>query len=58
MNPDCTKYIQDILYSIKLIDSHLAGIKSFADYTSNNMLIDAVERRLAIIGEHCGKHLN
>ena len=32
MNPDYIKYIQDILDSIKLIESHLAEIKSFSDY--------------------------
>ena len=51
MNPDYTKYIQDILDSIKMIEFHLTEIKSFKDYTSNYTVIDAVERRLAIIGE-------
>lgn len=51
MNPDFAKYIQDILDSIKLIEFHLAEIKSFSDYASNYTVIDAVERRLAIIGE-------
>ena len=51
MNPESFKYIGDILDSIELIKSHLTGIKSFSDYESNFMLIDAVERRLAIIGE-------
>jgi uncharacterized protein with HEPN domain len=51
MNPDFIKYIQDILDSIKLIEFHLAEIKSFSDYASNYTVIDAVERRLAIIGE-------
>ncbi|MGH2565153.1 MAG: HepT-like ribonuclease domain-containing protein, partial [Ginsengibacter sp.] len=43
--------IQDIVDSIKMIESYLTGIKSFSDYNSNYMLIDAVERRLSIIGE-------
>jgi len=51
MNPDFTKYIQDILDSIKLIEFHISEIKSFSDYASNYTVIDAVERRLAIIGE-------
>lgn len=51
MNPDSFKYIGDILDSIEMIESHLKGIKSFSEYASNCMLIDAVERRLAIIGE-------
>jgi uncharacterized protein with HEPN domain len=51
MNPDYTKYIQDILDSIKMIEFHLTEIKTFTDYASNFTVIDAVERRLAIIGE-------
>jgi uncharacterized protein with HEPN domain len=51
MNPESFKYIGDILDSIEMINSHLTGIKSFSEYESNYMLIDAVERRLAIIGE-------
>lgn len=51
MNRDAFKYIGDILDSIEMINSHLTGIKSFSEYESNFMLIDAVERRLAIIGE-------
>lgn len=51
MNPESFKYIGDILDFIEMINSHLTGIKSFSDYESNYMLIDAVERRLAIIGE-------
>lgn len=34
-----------------MIEFHLTEIKSFADYASNYTIIDAVERRLAIIGE-------
>lgn len=51
MNPESFKYIGDILDSIEMINSHLTGINSFSEYESNFMLIDAVERRLAIIGE-------
>ncbi len=51
MNPDYTKYLQDIIDSIELIEFHLAEIKSFTEYASNFTVIDAVERRLAIIGE-------
>jgi uncharacterized protein with HEPN domain len=51
MNPDYTKYIQDILDSIKMIEFHLTEIKTFTDYASNFTVIDVVERRLAIIGE-------
>lgn len=51
MNPESFKYIGDILDSIEMIKSHLTGIKTFSEYASNFMLIDAVERRLSIIGE-------
>ena len=46
MNPDSFKYLEDILNSIEIIKSHLRGIKTFSEYTSNFMLIDAVDRRL------------
>jgi uncharacterized protein with HEPN domain len=51
MNPDPFKFVGDILDSIKMIQSYLSGIKSFSEYTSNSMLIDAAELRLSIIGE-------
>ncbi len=51
MDPDFAKYVQDILDSIKLVEFHLSEVKSFKDYTLNYTVIDAVERRLAIIGE-------
>jgi uncharacterized protein with HEPN domain len=51
MSPDYIKYVQDVLDSIKKIESYLEGVKSFSDYSSNYILIDAVERRLAIVGE-------
>ena len=51
MSPDCSKYLEDIIDSIKAIESYMQGVSSFSDYTKNYMLIDAVERRLAIIGE-------
>lgn len=55
MSRDWLKFLQDILNSIDMIDSYLTGIKSFSDYKSNFMLIDAIERRLSIIGEAMGK---
>jgi uncharacterized protein with HEPN domain len=51
MSPDYLKYLQDILDSIKMIELHLTKIDSFKDYKTNFTVIDAVERRLAIIGE-------
>ncbi|MGN6601990.1 MAG: HepT-like ribonuclease domain-containing protein [Ginsengibacter sp.] len=54
MNRDSLKFIEDILDSIDVIKSHLSGIKTFSQFTSNLMLIDAVERRLSIVGEALG----
>ena len=51
MNPESLKYVEDILDSIEMIEFHLRDIKSFSEYSSNLTVIDAVERRLAIIGE-------
>jgi uncharacterized protein with HEPN domain len=55
MNPESPKYVGDILDSIEMIEFHLMGIKSFSEYSSNLTVIDAVERRLAIIGEALSK---
>jgi uncharacterized protein with HEPN domain len=54
MNPDSFKYLEDILNSIEIIKSHLTGTKTFSEYTSNFMLIDAVERRLQLSEKLCG----
>jgi len=51
MNPDSLKYLQDIQDSISRIEYHIKGLKSVTDYSNNYTVIDAVERRLAIIGE-------
>jgi len=51
MNPDSLKYLQDIQDSIARIEYHIKGLKSVTDYSNNYTVIDAVERRLAIIGE-------
>ena len=51
MSPDSSKYLQDILDSINKIEYHLREIKSVTDYSNDYTVIDAVERRLAIIGE-------
>ena len=51
MSPDYIKYLQDIIDSIKAIESYMKDVKSFSDYSKNFMLIDAIERRLAVIGE-------
>ncbi len=45
------KYLEDILLSINAIEFHVKDIHSLTDYESNLTVRDAVERRLAIIGE-------
>ncbi len=52
---DIKKYLYDILLSIETIESHLSNIKTFVDFKDNLLIIDAVERRLAIIGEALNK---
>jgi uncharacterized protein with HEPN domain len=51
MNPDILKYVQDILDSISKIDFHLSTVSTVTQYSSNITIVDAVERRLSIIGE-------
>lgn len=51
MNPDVLKYAQDILDSIGKINFHLSTVSTITQYSSNITIVDAVERRLAIIGE-------
>ena len=51
MNPDVLKYAQDILDSISKINFHLSTVSTITQYSSNITIVDAVERRLAIIGE-------
>lgn len=52
MSPEeALKYLQDILDSIGRIELHIKSIKSVTEYSANFTVTDAVERRLAIIGE-------
>lgn len=51
MNPDVSKYIEDVRLSIEIIESHMTGISGFKQYENDLKTIDSVERRLAIIGE-------
>ena len=51
MNREVAKLIQDVFDSIVLIEDHLQNVQTLAAYETNMMAIDAVERRLAIIGE-------
>lgn len=51
MNTSLKKYLEDILLSIDVIQIHIRNIHSSNDYEANLTVTDAVERRLAIIGE-------
>lgn len=51
MNPDIKKYLDDILFSISVIESYVVNISSLREYEIDQKTIDSVERRLAIIGE-------
>lgn len=51
MNPDALKYLQDIQDSIDRIEYHIKEVNTFHEYSNNFTIVDAVERRLAIIGE-------
>lgn len=55
MNPEIKKYLYDIITSIDIISAHLADIRSLENYKHSLKTIDAVERRLAIIGEALNK---
>lgn len=51
MKPDAVKYLLDIVESINIIESHTQNILSLHAYSQDLLVMDAVERRLAIIGE-------
>ncbi len=51
MNRELTKLIQDMFDCIVIIESHLQNITTFSAYKNDTKTVDAVERRLAIIGE-------
>jgi len=51
MSRDINKLLQDILDSIVLIESYFEQVPSLTAYQNDLKTIDAVERRLAIIGE-------
>ncbi len=57
MDNKINKLLFDIKTSIDAIDDFLGENKSFAEYTSNKMLRNAVERNLEIIGEATNKIL-
>ena len=45
------KLLFDIKTSIENIERYIGPVKQFEDYASNDMMKDAVERNLEIIGE-------
>ncbi len=49
--------IWELKYSVKIIEKHVLNIKSLTDYENDLKTIDAVERRLSIIGEALNKAL-
>lgn len=51
MQNEILKYLEDIDFSISRIDFHIKPIKSFQEFKDAWTIYDAVERRLAIIGE-------
>ena len=51
MSKEIKTYYEDIQFSIDRIELHLSAIKSFSEYKTAITVNDAVERRLAIIGE-------
>ena len=51
MKPEIYKYLEDIKLSIQAIERYISDLASLQDYQNDMETIDAVERRLAIIGE-------
>ena len=44
-------YFEDILFCIGRIEFHVRNVSSFSDFKNDFTVYDAVERRIAIIGE-------
>lgn len=57
MNSKASKFLLDILESINAIEMHLKKVNSLHEYSKSLLISDAVERRLAIIGEALNKSL-
>lgn len=51
MPPEVLKYMADINFCIERIEYHMRNIQSYSDFSKQWTVYDAVERRLAIIGE-------
>ena len=55
MDKEIEKYLFDVLESIDIIKKHVSGIDTLSAYQNDLKTIDAVERRLSIIGEALNK---
>jgi uncharacterized protein with HEPN domain len=51
MGKEVNAYFEDIVFSIERIELHIKSISTFNDFKNAYTVYDAVERRLAIIGE-------
>jgi uncharacterized protein with HEPN domain len=51
MSKEIRAYYEDIAFSIERIELHISNITLFSDFKVAHTVYDAVERRLAIIGE-------
>lgn len=51
MDNELEKSLFDVLESISIIEKHLINTKDYSSFSSNLLVKDAVQRRLAIIGE-------
>lgn len=51
MSKEIKTYYEDISFSISRIEFHISSTKTFSEFKKAFTVYDAVERRLAIIGE-------
>ncbi|MFN0081346.1 MAG: DUF86 domain-containing protein [Ferruginibacter sp.] len=51
MSKEINTYYENISFPIERIELHVAEIKSFSEFKNAYTVYDAVERRLAMIGE-------
>jgi uncharacterized protein with HEPN domain len=54
-NDEVKKYMEDILFSIDRINFPIEHIQSFSGFKKSWTIYDAVERRIAIVGEAVSK---
>ncbi len=48
-------FVQDMLFSVEKIERYTSGIKSFEEFSNQDIVVDAVLRNLEIIGEAASK---